>query len=280
MQIILDIPAATKRLDTVRGLVASKEITDFWHQCVRDIDNRWGNYTKVRSLEGARYFYGHQPHIDYSNQSELNLLLMNIYVRAEIYAAFQNDVPKSTADFQKWIVSLRSKMEYRPTEKWRLEVHATTTHTDIVKQDVVRIAREFNDPYARGIAAGPIFTGFPDAAQPKDDVDGEYIRHTYPSFEYKDIYFEAAHLQLLDLLNGKHTKKSYIHGIALLYQLLINLHYFPSINTSLYMNIANGLLEIAGMKGVDHGIKDFVAMRLQENNYKEYFYNEVMARNR
>jgi len=279
MEIVLDIPAAIKRLDAVRGLVAAKEMTDFWHQCVRDIDNKWGDYTKIRSLEGTRYFYGHQPSIDYSNKGELNLLLVNINIRTDIYITLQNDIPKNVADFQNWIISLRSKMEYRPTEEWKLDIHATTTHTDIVKQDVIRIAREYEDPYAKGIVAGPVFTEFPDAAQPKDEADGEYIRHTYPSLEYKDIYFEAAHLQLLNLLSSRHTKQSYIYGVALLYQLLINLHYFPSINTSLYMNIVNGLLEIAGIKGVDHGIKDFVAMRLQPNNYQRYFYDEVIVRN-
>lgn len=280
MKIILDIPAAIERLDAVRNHVASEEMTDFWHQCVRDVNNKWGNYTKIRSLEGTRYFYGHQPYIDYGNQGEVDLLLVNINIRNQIYTTLQNNVPKSTADFQKWIIYLRSKMEYRPTEEWKLDIHATTTHTDIIKQDVIRVAREYNDPYAKEIVGGPVFTDFPDEAQPKDEVDGEYIRHTYPSLEYKDIYFEAAHLQLLDLLNSAHTKQSYIHGIAYLYQLLINLHYFPSINTSLYMNISNGLLEIAGIKGIDHGIKDFVAMRLQPNNYKKYFYNEVMTGNR
>lgn len=279
MYVTINIDAASKRLATVRKLVSNQEPTDFWQQCVRDIDGKWTKYTGLRSLENTRYFYGHQPHIRYENPAEVNLLQINIDIRHEVYRTLGDVVFMNARDFQKWLESLRYKMQYRPTEEWKLEVHATTTHTDVVIQDIMPIAKEYNDPYALSLSSGPLFDGFPKAALPIDEVEGDFIKHTYPSLEFSELYFNAALGQIKNLYNERHDRDPYIRGVANVYQLLINLHYFPSINTSLYMNIANGLLEVADIRGVDHGIKDFVAMRLQPKNYQDYFHLEVLRRN-
>lgn len=276
-KIILDVNVAESRLESIRELALEKKTTNFWRQCVRDIDGSWDKYVKILSLEGARYFYGSQPEINYKEQYEVDLLWANIDVRHKIYSTFASRIPSNLTEFKTWIESLHSIMEYRPTEAWKLDVHATTTHTQVVLQDVSQLAKEFNDSYGNGVT-GPVFAGFPVESLPVDEIEGALIRHTYPSLEYKDVYMEAAYLQLVDLLCKSHTKRSYIYGVAYFYQILINLHYFPSINTSLYMNIANGLLEIAGINGIEHGIKDFVAMRLQPDTYGAYFYQEIAGR--
>ena len=279
MHVTININAANEKLANVRELVSDKKQTDFWQQCVRDIDGEWIKYIKLRSLEDTRYFYGHQPHINYENPAEVNLLQVNIDIRHEVYKTIGDVVSMDAKDFQKWLESLRYKMQYRPTEEWKLAIHATTTHTDVVLQDIIPIAKEYDDPYALSLSSGPIFNGFPKEALPIDEVEGDFIKHTYPSLEFSGLYFDAVLYQIRSLHNERHSTDSYIRGVANLYQLLINLHYFPSINTSLYMNIANGLLEVANIKGVDHGIKDFVAMRLQPKNYQDYFRLEVLRRN-
>jgi hypothetical protein len=220
-----------------------------------------------------------QPFIDYANPAAVNLLQANIDVRHVVYTKLRCGDLEDATSFKQWLIDLRSMMEYRPTEDWKLSIHATSTHTEIVLQDVIHIAKRYDDPYAEMASAGPIFDKFPDEALPIDTWKADSITHTYPPLEYSDYYFEAALHQLKKLQIITQDQKSYIHGVARLYQLLVNLHYFPSINTSLYMNIANGLLEIVGLRGVEHGIKDFVAMRLQPSNYQRYFHDEVMQRN-
>lgn len=279
MYVKIDIEAANDKLANVRKLVNDRMPTDFWQQCVRDIDGRWVRYAKLRSMEDTKYFYGPQPCTDYENLAEINLLQVNIDVRQEFYKTINNVLSMDVSNFQEWIESLRYKMQYRPTEEWKHAIHATTTHTDVVAHDVMSVAREYDDPYAFAFKSGPIFDGFPKNALPVDEIEGKLIKHTYPSLEFSELYFKASLEQLKNLLHDAHDTKTYIYGVAHLYQLLINLHYFPSINTSLYMNIANGLLEVAGIKGVDHGIKDFVAMRLQPKNYQAYFYTEILRSN-
>lgn len=272
-----DIDRAINKLHQIRRQVEQKQPTLFWQQCVRDIDGKWHKYTHIHSMERTKYFFGSQPTIDYTNATAVNLLLANISVRQALYDTLREGGIEDAVSFRQWLIDLRSMMEYRPTEEWKLSVHATTTHTDIVLQDVIPIAKLYDDPYSpQSASAGPVFDNIPREALPIDVRDGGCITHTYPSLDYCDYYFEAALRQLNKLQTIANDQKSYIHSVAHLYQLLVNLHYFPSINTSLYMNIANGLLELVGLQGVEHGIKDFVAMRLQPSNYQQYFHDEVM----
>jgi hypothetical protein len=72
------------------------------------------------------------------------------------------------------------------------------------------------------------------------------------------------------------NQEEYVHKVARFFQLLINLHLFAAVNVSLYMNMADGLLEIAGLRGIEHGMVDFVAFRLQPDSFERYFYDIVM----
>jgi len=63
--------------------------------------------------------------------------------------------------------------------------------------------------------------------------------------------------------------------IASYYQYGINMHMFENVNQSLFTNQANAMLKLLGLKPIEHGILDFVAMRLQPKNFLNYFIDEV-----
>ena len=275
--LIIDIDTAILKLDSDYSLFKNNLDTTFWRQCIRDGDGRWQEYSSVMSMENTKYFHGHQPRINYQNSKERKYLKVNFEVRRMIYESFKSGVAMDVPQFETWLKDLRDIMSYRFTEEWKLDVHATRTHTKIVNELVVPIANELNDPYDGIETKGPVFELFPIESLPTDERDGSYIVHTYPSLEHAHVYFDEALKTLQGLLSQSYSEREYIFQVAYFYQVLINLHYFPSINTSLYMNIANALLEIVGIGGVGHGIKDFVAMRLQPINYQHFFYDEVTS---
>lgn len=182
-----DIDRAISKLHDTREQVKQKHPTEFWEQCVRDIDGTWDKYAHIYSMEHTRYFYGAQPLINYANSAEVNLLQANINVRHAVYTKLKRDDLEDATSFKQWLVDLRSMIEYRPTEDWKLSIHATSTHTEIVLQDVMLIAKTYDDPYAKMTSAGPIFDGFPDEALPVDVREAGSITHIYPPLEYSEF---------------------------------------------------------------------------------------------
>jgi hypothetical protein len=53
-----DIDRAIDKLHHTRRQVEQEQPTEFWQQCVRDIDGTWNKYTHIRSMERTKYFYG------------------------------------------------------------------------------------------------------------------------------------------------------------------------------------------------------------------------------
>jgi hypothetical protein len=277
MKVTINVTAAQHELDTVRAAIAAQRDTSFWVECVRDASGRWAKYVDLSSRYGVKYFRGHQPRVRYDNPDEVRYLLAHVEVRQGLYNALQSVPQMDVEQFTKLLESLRRSLEYRPVDEWLHQRFSTPTHTIIVKESVMSIASHYGDPYAQWATRGPVFTGFPVESLPHDEVVGEQLIHHYPTLEHSNVYLSAALGALKRALQNASTPKEYIYAVADMYQYLINLHYFAAMNASLYMNMANGLLAVAGIRGVEHGIIDFVALRLQPENFQKYFYDCVIG---
>jgi hypothetical protein len=274
--VVIDIESASTWLQSESEAFGNQQPTDFWRQCVRDASGRWERYSGHSSRFGVKYFRGYQPNVDYSNPAEVEYLRASFETRRKFYETLPSVTDMGLEDFRAWLEELRSSIQYRPTEEWLHQRFATPAHDLLVREQVLPIAHIMGDPYVVGVSKGPVFEGIPENAQPHDElIDGKIV-HNYPTLKHSEAYFSEALVQLKELMSNQNlSRDEYLEGIENFYQLLTNLHYFAAMNASLYMNMANGLLEVAGIKGIENGIIDFVALRLQPANFQQYFAFEV-----
>jgi hypothetical protein len=270
------VSAALANLDMAQASVDHNQRTSFWRQCVRDTSGKWLAYANQGSAYDVPYFHGKQE--TYKTPGERKYLLAHLDTRRAFYEALTDVDHMNLDEFRNWLDVLRALLEYRKSESALHEKSITDKHTKIVTEQVVPLAKKYDDPYFTGDSQGPVFDGLPSESLPYDEKRGDLVYHHYPSLEYADIYLEKALEELKTLL---HTdafadQKEYVHKVARFFQLLINLHLFAAVNASLYMNMADGLLEIAGLRGIEHGLTDFVAFRLQPDSFERYFYDIVM----
>ena len=112
---------------------------------------------------------------------------------------------------------------------------------------------------------------------PKDVWQNDaVVYHHYPNPKYIHQYLSMLK-KILQKITG-YTDCSgniLLSSIALYYQYAINTHLFENINQSLFANQMNALLQLFGYNPIEHGILDFVAMRLQPENFVTYFIDEV-----
>ncbi len=276
MTIEINISKALRQLDDAEKAMRKKEPTQFWLECVRDARGKWAKYSGKSSRFGVKYFRGHQPKVNYDDSEEVTYLQNSIIVRRAFYMGLEKVNNMTLSQFQEWLENLRRTLEYRPVDEWLHQRFATHAHTIIVEEEVIPLAQEYGDIYKPNGISGPQFAGFPKNALPYDETENDQIIHHYPKLDVKDYYLNSALISLKIIMKKQLNEKEYIYEIAKFYQLLINLHYFAAMNASLYMNLANGLLEIAGIPGIENGIIDFVALRLQPENFAKYFYDEVV----
>jgi hypothetical protein len=270
------VSEALSRLDIAQAAADHNLPTSFWRQCVRDTDGTWAKYAGQKSAYDVPYFRGRQE--TYRSPEEHRYLLAHLDTRRAFYEGLLDVPGMSTNDFREWLEVLRALLEYRKSESALHEKSVTDKHTRIVTEQVLPIAKKYSDPYYVGEQTGPQFAGFPKESLPYDERKDDVIYHHYPSLDYTDTYLSHALGLLKEILAGDLSERDeYVFRIARFFQTLINLHLFAAVNVSLYMNMADGLLEIAGLHGIEHGIVDFVAFRLQPENFEKYFYDTVLA---
>lgn len=274
----LGIENALKRLDKVSVTMPSKDLTDFWVQCVRDTNGEWQDYVNLKSKSGFSYFFGRQNTVDINDVQAISYVKANLRIRRRLYREIPEIPQMSIDDFYHWLRDLHSDMTYKTTYEGNFPRNVPT-HTAIVNAEVKPIAKKYRDPYWTGITQGPNFSGIPPEMLPRDVQEGDVISHYYPLLEHKVFYLEAAHKLFCEIVTHSDVgSRDYLKKVACLFQILINLHLFVNINNSLYMNITNAFLEIADINGIEHGILDFVAMRLQPDTFSKYFLDKVAAR--
>lgn len=273
------LAAATSRLAEVGAAVTTRQPTWFWRQLVRSSDHGLDDYRTLKNRHGDQHFRGSQPEVDYSKPQELAYLEVCLDVRQALYAELTTLTAIDLARFGAMLVRfhdlMHQRLDYHPRHEWLHHTFTSSAHTPLVQQQVMPIARHYRDPYVTGKSCGPELPGIPAAGQPRDESDGQTITHHYPSLDFADAYLSQALTSLQKLPTLLADRNAYIHEVANILQYLNNLHLFAGINSSLYMNIANGLLEIAGITGIEHGIVDFVSMRLQPANFQQYFLDQV-----
>lgn len=254
--------------------------TLFWNQCVRFVEEDI-NYPQLNvkinlSRYGGKLFHGQQSRVQYSNHDEARYLKANINTRKLFYNSLLMVETMSVIDFTAWLGRLHKSMQYRKVDGLVKRQLFTERHASIVKKNVLPIAEVYGDSY-NSIGGGPIFKGIPPMMLPRDEIENGKIVHFYPDPEKcSDVYLRLALAVLKDLLASHYAnKEEYVYKVAYFLQLLVNLHRFLAVNFSLYMNMANGLLELIGIDGIPHGLIDYVALRLQPESFQRYFYDQT-----
>ncbi len=252
--------------------VNNAKLRRFWKGLVRDSSGRWLKYY----FEGYKYF-------QYGIQSKPNLVNSNdvIYVKTAIDQQrnfIQGLINQDIKDFKVWLISLHKKQIYNGNDI-KIAVRrrfALIIHSRVVLDAVIPLAVKYHDPY---INKRIQFVYLPKIAKkglPKDVWYNEKeVFHYYPDPRFLPQYLSMIEEILQQIITMPYVGKELLSKIALYYQYAINTHMFENINQSLFANQMNALLQVFGFEPINHGILDFVAMRLQPVNFVKYFIDEV-----
>lgn len=239
------------------------QIDNNWRGLVRDASGRWLKYHR----DGIKYFkYGKQPKPDLASKEQFRLIKSSINHEKAFLSGLKN---RSFINVRSWLIKLHKIQAYKGKEGKTLTARRVSRgeHSQIVKLAVLPLAKKYHDPYTNKGTQIVNLPGINPAGLPMDIWKNKQVIHYYPSPKYFDEY--------LQMMKKKLEEKTTIKSIANYYQYGINMHMFENINQSLFANQANAMLKLLGLKPIEHGIIDFVAMRLQPKNFADYFIDEV-----
>jgi len=113
----------------------------------------------------------------------------------------------------------------------------------------------------------------PDDAQPFNIG----AMHYYPAGDDLDIYFKEMHRTFNEFMTlpAGTDKEVVVKAVAEYYQYAINARPYYQVNQSIFMNQVNGMLEAHGISGVEHGLLDHAAHRLQPEQFQQFFRDYV-----
>jgi len=113
-------------------------------------------------------------------------------------------------------------------------------------------------------------------------AENESYRFYYPDGKGNDEYFNAMQQkgdEIVKSLNQEIPDIDKIVGlVAEQYQYGAIVRPFAQVNNSLFMNLANAQLKLAGLPGITHGEMDLAAQRMQPATFKSYFKDRVDGR--
>ncbi|OGY06972.1 MAG: hypothetical protein A3D24_01470 [Candidatus Blackburnbacteria bacterium RIFCSPHIGHO2_02_FULL_39_13] len=280
-------PADTRQvlnlLEGVQSDVRSGRITDdvktFWASIVRDSSGRWSQYNK----SNTSYFYGTQPVPDLTNATQRQLIEATINQQKSFLRGL--DSGEFNEDFLLWLQKLHKLQAYKGEGgKFSRGVAISEgSHTNIVKNEVMPIAQKYSDPYSiKTDLQSPRLPGISDSALPTDQWTSRgIVVHYYPDTRYNFQYSKQMRTTLEQIGEAlpKGATEDTISLISQYYQYGINSRMFEQVNQTLFANQVNAMLQRLGLNPVEHGILDFVAMRLQPENFNKYFIDEVRRAN-
>lgn len=249
------------------------EFIEFWKGLVRDSTGRWVTYY----LKGVKYFkYGKQPVPDLSDKLQFNLIKSSIEHEQSFINGLNNG---SFKNLKQWLIKLHHKQAYFGAKGQILRKRRISQgeHSYIVMNSIISLAQKYHDPY---ISKGTQVVHLPKidpSGCPMDTWKNNQVIHYYPDPKYFDQYLNImkSKLEQFVLRTNHKADKQTLGIIANYYQYGINMHMFENINQSLFANQANAMLKLLGLKPIEHGIIDFAAMRLQPENFSNYFIDEV-----
>lgn len=249
------------------------EFLEFWKGLVRDSTGRWVTYYHRE----VKYFkYGKQSAPDLNDKLQLTLIKSSIKHEQAFVNGLDN---RSFKNLKQWLIKLHHKQSYFGSKGQILGKRRISQgeHTQIVMNSVISLAQKYNDPY---INKGTQVVHLPKIdlkGCPMDKWENNQVIHYYPDPKYFDQYLKAMKSNLEQFVLRKNHKvdKKTLSIIANYYQYGVNMHMFENINQSLFANQANAMLKLLGLKPIEHGIIDFMTMRLQPENFSNYFIDEV-----
>lgn len=257
-------------------------LLEFWRCLARDPEGRWEKY----HLLSPWYFIGYRPR-------PLNTNVDKRFIRANIAASMfliesLDELQAGMSDemFFSWLVAIHKKNTYAPAKGGKIitkQIINVGRHTPIVADDVVRLARKYNDPYMPIGEQRLVLDGIREKGLPMDTWSNGIVTHAYPDPQYLDDYIHMMNTTFTSVACGLSEPlpvRTKLTQLALFSQYGINPRMFVKTNHALMLTICNTVLREMKLRGIESGILDFVAMRLRPSNFAKYFIDEVRRVNR
>lgn len=253
--------------------ILNPEFLEFWRGLIRDARGKWLVYSRKR----IKYFkYGKQSQPDLSDKLQLTLINASIKHEQAFLSGLNNGTFKN---LKQWLIQLHCKQSYFGVGGQMLLKRRMSQgeHSQVIIRSVLSLARKYNDPYTKRGTQIVHLPGIDSHSCPMDKWKGDRVTHYYPDPKYFNQYLKVMKNKLKQFILKKDRKadKKTLEIIASYYQYGINMHMFENVNQSLFANQANAMLRLLGLKPIEHGIIDFVAMRLQPKAFYNYFLDEV-----
>lgn len=245
-----------------------------WRGLVRDASGRWLKYYK----DGMKYFkYGKQSKPDLTDMEQFRLIKTSVDHEKAFLSGLKN---KSFTDIKSWLIKLHKIQAYKGKGGKILTARRVSRgeHSKIVKNAILPLAKKYADPYKNTGTQTLYLSNISAENLPRDEwKNSNRLMHYYPDPAFLDHYLQIMVKTLVEFMEKINyaDKRELLVLIARYYQYAINMHMFENVNQSLFCNQANSMLKLIGLKPIEHGVLDFAAMRLQPNNFTEYFIDEV-----
>lgn len=262
-------------------------LLEYWRTLVRDSEGRWIQYNKPH----PNYFLGTKPKPLVDDSGDNRLLELNLAVNQRFLALLlqMEKKPISDAQFHKDLVTMHKIRAFLPETAGKIvpagPVVSRGSHTDIVLDAVQKIAKKYNDPYQSQGERRVLLSGISPEGLPLDfwigAKDERLVFHQYPNPSFYAEYVHEINRSLREFTEMDTTVplRTRIDKIAEFHQYGVNVRMFERTNQAFFLGMSNTLLREMGLHGIEGGILDFVGMRLQPENFRRYFTDEVMRVN-
>lgn len=261
--------------------VLSDTLLDFWAKIVRD------PYWDYSFFVNSRYYFGSQKEPNLANKTELKLITCSIDVRKNIVSNWGFRWFDSANECITYLKELHLLQYYKDNNMWwvlRNDLHekwkktiTVWSHTPyaLFVQEIESCLSDKKTDLNKNIC-------LPWVKETSEDyVVDDFVVHHYPNtldldsyIDWFNRYSKIAKQQFHDwfLRDG-------ILNLWYAYQYLLMIRPFVWVNFTLFSNIISANLETQWLIPPLQGYTDFVAMRLNQELFWEYFFSMVAEKN-
>lgn len=298
------LETALARLDRVEaalheGRADAPELLRFWRQIVRDASGRFSEL-KGREHPGRKeQFSGHQPTPNLRDEAVRRYIEKSVSSRRFFLEGLAaGHLHGSGGEAISFFSNMHRRHWYRGGEIYiegggdvghasagsldRLNPSGVTFNTHFVEEALDRIAAQLGDGYLQSKERTIEVEGIEPSFWPQIEHHHYGTLYVYPPTNAVRQAFRSAqsHLATLLGLGADAPAERIVQEIGQTYYYWMFSHPFGDLNHSLFMNAANALLELHGLKGIEHGIIDFATLGLSPKTFTAYFQAEVARQNR
>lgn len=278
-----------KFLQDVRRAFIAKDfdnqfLLEYWRTLVRDSEGRWAKYHEPH----PNYFIGTKPKPLKDDVGDNRLLELNLAVNQR-FLDFLSQMKHKKITYEQFLeelVIMHKIRAFLPETAGKIipagPMVSMGSHTDIVLDDVLKIAKEYKDPYQaigekRLALPGISSQGLPLDLWVRSPEQQLLVYHQYPDTPYYSEYIQEIYRALKEFteMGQSVPTQSKAEKIAEFHQYGVNVRMFERTNQAFFLGMSNTLLRELGLRGLEGGILDFVGMRIQPENFKKYFVDEV-----